>query len=213
MPQHRIFKSHVGWNEHPGSTRLRGCPNGNRLLVPVLVVIAALAAEAAVELHVVRDEPVHAHGAAVRRFRASSGSGSGTGASAVVLSSRLVNSIGIGPARPARLSRLRHPRPWLRASSLSGLRVRAARRLLLQGLDLPLLHYPAHGGRRRPPRQERPPHRAGAAVGPLLPTPLALPRRARPALASRLLDVFTRAVFAWQRRSVDGTRFIRPTRS
>ncbi len=59
---------------------------------------------------------------------------------------------------------------------MPGLRLRAARRLLLQSLDLPLLRHPPHGGRRRPPRPQRLPGRPGAAVGPLVPAPGALPR-------------------------------------
>jgi hypothetical protein len=45
---------------------------------------------------------------------------------------------------------------------------------------LDALRHPAHGGRRRPPRAQRPIDGAGAAVGALLPPPGALPGRPPP---------------------------------
>src|SRR6266568_3484669 len=88
--------------------------------------------------------------------------------------------------RPARLPLLWNSGTWLRASSLSRLRFRAAGGLLVQGRGLPLLRRPPDGGRGGPPRPERPAPGAGAAAGPLLPSTRSLPRRPppRPGLAS-----------------------------
>ncbi len=70
-------------------------------------------------------------------------------------------------ARAPRLPRLRDPRPGFRASSLSRLRFRETRRVLVQGLHLPLLRDQADGGHRRAPVPERPPRRPHPAMGPL----------------------------------------------
>jgi len=83
-------------------------------------------------------------------------------------------------ARTARLHRLWNHGSRFRTSPMPGLWLRAARRLLLQGLDLPLLCHPPHGGRRRSPRPQRVPRRTCAPVGPLLPPPGALPGRPPP---------------------------------
>jgi hypothetical protein len=78
---------------------------------------------------------------------------------------------------------------------MPGLRLRAAGRFLLQGSCLPILRDAAHGdGADHLVVTSCPPV-------PLRQWVLSLPRRVRflaarrPALASRLLDVFTRAVF------------------
>ena len=110
--------------------------------------------------------------------------------------------------RVRRLSGMRHPRPWLLATALRRLRLRQARRLLLQAPRvLPFVRRPAHGADRRPPDRSRHPARADPAAS----------RRARSTGAFTPASCGPssrrcRTVRSWRRRSCGGASAIRMPR-